>query len=373
MTTVGAGRPGSARVGAGWRGLARAGAGWRGLARVGAGWRGLARDGEVWRGLEPAGARSGVDSGRPEGADVVAVVDSTGTLVEGARYSAYGVPARYEFWPAPASSLYSVRHRVLHSDLGRWTRRDPLGYVDGMSLYSYVQALVLLATDAFGLGDDDHGTGIPDPNFKPRCGVDQSVASIGSGLRTYNSCAGGGNDTPGDPPKKSPPYRSPGSPPDDPPCTWPPDDPREMWRGSRCWDWIECELSKYPRVPRPCREAAIRAGHKCCLHTPGKGPAGCLEAALKAQAKCFTTLPDDYLNCINKCIDMSCGDVCRACDEAIVLFRECNLLCYDLPDPFREVCIAGCTASAGALMVAMCEACAGCNISAAIICAVSCG
>jgi hypothetical protein len=51
-------------------------------------------------------------------ADVVAVVDSTGTLVEGARYSAYGVPAGYEFWPQPAANMYSVRHRVLHSDLG---------------------------------------------------------------------------------------------------------------------------------------------------------------------------------------------------------------------------------------------------------------
>jgi RHS repeat-associated protein len=144
-------------------------------------------------------------------ADVVAVVDSTGTLVEGARYSAYGVPigvpagdtntdltfdstdssaitgwsppasydvrydvnldgaitsadaaaaatvtlgrgvlssaaidnrrgyAGYEFWPAPAANLWSVRHRVLHSDLGRWTRRDPLGHVDGMNLYVYAR------------------------------------------------------------------------------------------------------------------------------------------------------------------------------------------------------------------------------------------
>jgi RHS repeat-associated protein len=154
---------------------------------------------------------------------VVAVVDSTGTLVEGARYSAYGVPigvpagdtntdlafdstdstnitgwsppasydvrydvnldgaitsadasaaatvtlgrgvlssaavdnrrgyAAYEFWPQPAANMYSVRHRVLHSDLGRWTRRDPIGYVDGPSLYAYVQARALFATDPFGL------------------------------------------------------------------------------------------------------------------------------------------------------------------------------------------------------------------------------
>ncbi len=33
--------------------------------------------------------------------------------------------------------LYHVRHRVYDVELGRWTRRDPLGYVDGMSVYEY--------------------------------------------------------------------------------------------------------------------------------------------------------------------------------------------------------------------------------------------
>ena len=37
-----------------------------------------------------------------------------------------------------SARLYHVRHRVLHADLGRWTRRDPLGYVDGANLYGYV-------------------------------------------------------------------------------------------------------------------------------------------------------------------------------------------------------------------------------------------
>jgi len=32
---------------------------------------------------------------------------------------------------------WHVRHRLLDSDLSRWTRRDPLGYADGPSLYSY--------------------------------------------------------------------------------------------------------------------------------------------------------------------------------------------------------------------------------------------
>jgi RHS repeat-associated protein len=125
-------------------------------------------------------------------ADVVAVVDSTGTLVEGARYSAYGVPigvpagdtntdlafdstdsTNITGWSPPASydvrydvnldgaitsadasaaaTLWSVRHRVLHSDLGRWSRRDPLGYQDGPNLYEYAHGRALLALDPFGL------------------------------------------------------------------------------------------------------------------------------------------------------------------------------------------------------------------------------
>jgi RHS repeat-associated protein len=47
----------------------------------------------------------------------------------------------------PAAQLWHVRHRVLHPDLGRWMRRDPLGYVDGTSLYSYVRNLPLVFVD----------------------------------------------------------------------------------------------------------------------------------------------------------------------------------------------------------------------------------
>jgi RHS repeat-associated protein len=70
-------------------------------------------------------------------------------------------------------SVYHVRHRVYLSGLGRWTRRDPLGYVDGMSLYRHVKA-VLVAMDPDGrrpcrgdCGDDEPGPPFdsPDPGF----------------------------------------------------------------------------------------------------------------------------------------------------------------------------------------------------------------
>jgi RHS repeat-associated protein len=48
-------------------------------------------------------------------------------------------------------TLWHVRHRVLESELGRWTRRDPLGYVDGVSLYQYVGSAPTSWLDSQGL------------------------------------------------------------------------------------------------------------------------------------------------------------------------------------------------------------------------------
>jgi len=47
-------------------------------------------------------------------------------------------------------SMYHIRNRVFHPELGRWTRRDPLGYVDGANTFEYVASLPLLALDPGG-------------------------------------------------------------------------------------------------------------------------------------------------------------------------------------------------------------------------------
>ncbi len=47
-----------------------------------------------------------------------------------------------------------VRNRVLEPHLGRWMRRDPLGYVDGMGLYEYVLSSPTSSTDAPGLASN---------------------------------------------------------------------------------------------------------------------------------------------------------------------------------------------------------------------------
>ncbi|MGE0367287.1 MAG: RHS repeat-associated core domain-containing protein [Phycisphaerales bacterium] len=55
------------------------------------------------------------------------------------------------FISGPDGGKWHVRHRVLDSGIGRWTRRDPLGYVDGPSLLNYVSTDPLGRYDSLGL------------------------------------------------------------------------------------------------------------------------------------------------------------------------------------------------------------------------------
>jgi hypothetical protein len=84
--------------------------------------------------------------------------------------------AGYEFDSVAAYSLWHVRHRVLNSDLGRWTRRDPitaellrssthvrlsqsrgadwwmrLAFDDGTNLFQYTSSCPVGVTDSTGL------------------------------------------------------------------------------------------------------------------------------------------------------------------------------------------------------------------------------
>lgn len=47
-----------------------------------------------------------------------------------------------------------ARHRLLATSLGRWVSRDPMGYIDGVQLYQYVQSASLTKTDPLGLSCD---------------------------------------------------------------------------------------------------------------------------------------------------------------------------------------------------------------------------
>ena len=48
-------------------------------------------------------------------------------------------------------TIAHVRYRVYLAELGRWSRRDPLGFVDGMSVYEYVGSLAVTISDPMGM------------------------------------------------------------------------------------------------------------------------------------------------------------------------------------------------------------------------------
>ncbi len=53
-------------------------------------------------------------------------------------------------WDSAAPQMYYVRNRFLLPVVGTWNKRDPLEYVDGMSLSAAYR--VIDATDPFGRG-----------------------------------------------------------------------------------------------------------------------------------------------------------------------------------------------------------------------------
>ncbi|MBX3445090.1 MAG: RHS repeat-associated core domain-containing protein [Planctomyces sp.] len=102
--------------------------------------------------------------------NVTGLVDPDGDVQERFAYTAYGAPLflAANFTPQGASGsgwetlycgyrheaatgLFHVRHRVLHPLLGTWVQRDPLGYMDSHSLYSYAASIPLLHSDPSGL------------------------------------------------------------------------------------------------------------------------------------------------------------------------------------------------------------------------------
>jgi len=103
--------------------------------------------------------------------NVVALVDKNAAVLERYAYDPYGNVTIYNadwssmrtsssydnpvlycgYWRDCESGLYHVRYRYYHDRLGRWITRDPLGYIDGMSVYGYVEGNPLTHTDPSGL------------------------------------------------------------------------------------------------------------------------------------------------------------------------------------------------------------------------------
>jgi len=83
------------------------------------------------------------DANEPTAGDFTADTDHTSDWDWEVLYAGY----RYE----PLTGQYLVRHRVYDAPLGRWVQHDPLGYVDGMNWYEYVESMPIVKIDPKGL------------------------------------------------------------------------------------------------------------------------------------------------------------------------------------------------------------------------------
>jgi RHS repeat-associated protein len=100
--------------------------------------------------------------------------------------------AGYEYDPVPEPQgrrLYHVRHRVYDADSGRWTRRDPLGYIDGVSLYRYVANSPLQYNDSLGQYMQDTAVAPqPAPRIERYNNCISMCRRLGLGSRCTSDC-----------------------------------------------------------------------------------------------------------------------------------------------------------------------------------------
>ena len=101
--------------------------------------------------------------------NVTALVAANGTVVERYVYDPYGNPRIYDgSWNSlsasayaneirycgyrydPETGYYHVRNRMYQPLVGRWMQRDPVGYIDGISLCQYVQSRPTMRMDPDG-------------------------------------------------------------------------------------------------------------------------------------------------------------------------------------------------------------------------------
>jgi len=129
-------------------------------------------------------AIGGVPSGVSLGWGKLSEASATGGGAAGGNRKGY---AGYEFDHVLADSNWHVRHRPLKSNLGRWMRRDPIGYEEFTNLEQYVRSAPLRYLDPTGEQESDgqnattpsiHAPFMPDRS-EVRCATHWIVPGLG--------------------------------------------------------------------------------------------------------------------------------------------------------------------------------------------------
>jgi RHS repeat-associated protein len=159
----------------------------------------------------------------------------------------------------PVIGANHVRHRVYLPELGRWTRRDPLGYVDGMSVYEYVASMPIDSVDPDGLECRRYN----------RCSGDGPVNPPSGGNRDRRQPPVGGVEPgPGIPPPPPPPPYTP--PVAGTPRTGPDGRPMEDPDDRLGWCHMQCGAFLARRgyeVTHPCHRVVFRDCVQACSQT----------------------------------------------------------------------------------------------------------
>src|SRR5690606_27261924 len=249
--------------------------------------------------------------------------------------------AGYEHAPELAGTSYHVRYRVLKADLGRWLTRDPEGYVDGMSLYSYVQGMAITAVDPMGLCTQERGKRAIcfDPRAQQRK-ADDFYRRMGR-TPPPQGTKGLGPAFPAPPPARFPPMLSslgPAScfgggcnpnmsgsefapecgtitrpyPPPSFPCN-------SQSRKDACQKWAaqQCGKRQGSWHDTLCRDLCISEAARCCAgggcNKSGKS-SECIAVGIKKMARCNWAPEQDQQTCYAACWAVATAPCARVCN-----------------------------------------------------------
>ena len=189
--------------------------------------------------------------------------DSRGTL------SIYGLRKGYAGYEndGVVVKLAHVRNRVLDHETGRWTRRDPAGYVDGVGLYEYVDSNGIIQTDPMGFvkirlsqsGDPAENTLIQSSRGVPNGTAPVSFPQV--------------------------PLLYPGS---------------VLQRLTDCDAWAADFYDRLGGANVPCRTPSIVEGARCCRL--GNPQAQCIAAIMRTNSECITRPPPPATSCAADCL-----------------------------------------------------------------------